>query len=653
MSTFHQGWLYMRDAAGAPREIFNHARTAAYLRNPALRTSDLSIADVLEFGGCRAFTFEPPTSDNEPGYAQVFGTASNGLQVPDAAALDLVGDLALIVDISMDDWTPGTARTLIGKWSTAGQLSYVLAIDAFGTPSISWTTDGSTVLNIGADANLGFLANGARQAIRVDFDVNNGAAGRTAHFFRAPTKSGPWTRLGTARTTATATTVFSGTSTLQIGLSSVLANPMSGQIFGAEVRNSPTFTTTLGGAAVFNFTGEDIVLASATSFVANTLQTVTVLRNGATPTVLNPGESIWEEQFYTTPALDAAPWYNVRYPESADALGFFVEEWTGLDNPHVVRPVAARPRGGQLGTIGAKERVMKLNVVLFARTEKAMAYLFDWLDATLSSICSGCAVDTALIRRYCPNFDSTASLWDGVMEMREVGLVEGLSWESDPLELSACLVRRLSFTMSAGDPCLYSTSTAVTVSASANLTTCLANTLVNMNRGTCRPSCVELHSSCRTVFTFITDAVGAIAPVLTLDNNTASWSAPMRAIAYSDPAVIGVSPNPCGLPIIGELYIVPLPPYSTLVWDVVGRDVRYYDYTTGAEVGGFAFIGANDLPIPRYFSLPCGTTHVVLEPANLCLQQVDGDWMSGDANLGTSPAFPTASLAVQERRGCP
>jgi hypothetical protein len=649
---FH-GWLYMRDAAGAPREIFNHARTAAYLKNPSLRVTDgPSITDVLDFGGCRAYTFEPPTSDNEPGYIQTFGSVNNGLQVADAAALDLTGDLSLIVDLAMDDWTPGTARTLIGKWSTAAQLSYVLAVDAFGTPSFSWTVAGTTVLSIGANANLGFLANGARQAIRVDFDANNGAAGRTAHFFRAPTIAGPWTRLGTAQTTATATSIHSGSSSLQIGLSFILSNPVSGKIYAAQVRNSPSFTETIGGAAVFDFTGENIRSRTAPTFVATSGQTVTVLSSGGTPAILNPGEAEWEEQFFTTPTLDAAPWYNSMYPESADALGFFVEEWTGLDSPHIVRPVSPRHRGGQLGVLSTKERVMKLNVVLFSRTEKAMEYLFRWLETTLSSICAGCGVDSILVRRYCPNFDSNTSLWDGVAEMREVGLIEGLSWESEPLPHNQCLVRRLSFTLAAGDPCLYSNDTDVAVSASANMATCLSTATIDPERSTCRPSCVELPSACRTVFTFTTDSLGAAGPVLTLDNNTEFYGVPLRAICYADPAGIGVSPNPCGLPILGELYTAPQPPYSTLVWDVAGRRVTYYDHSTGDDVGGWAFVGANDPPIPRFFALPCGTAHVVLEPASLCLTEDGSDWLSGTALLGTAPAYPTATLAVQERFGC-
>jgi hypothetical protein len=651
----NQGWLYLKDEEGSPREIINHARTAAYLRNPALAIAGVDICNVLEFGGCRGFAFEPPCADGEEGYAWWRTTANTSrLSASDAAALDITGDISLIVDFAADDYTPGAVNFLIGKWSTAAQLSYALVLDGFGNPEFRWTTAGTTVLSIPADANLGGLGGGARVALRVDFDANNGAAGRTAHFFIAPTIAGPWERLGTPRTTATATTIHSGTSTLEIGSSNVLAGGLPKKIFAAQVRTGPTFTETIAGTAVLTYDGDSIPNAAASSFPATTGQTITVVGAGANFS-LNPGETFWEELFFTTPALDDAPWYNPVYPESADALGFFVEEWTGLDSPHVARAVSPRQYGGQLGTLKASQRVMKLNVIAFARTERAMEYLFRWLEATLGSVCSGCATDEILIRRFCPT--DLSQLWEGVVELREVGLVEGVTWENDLSDVNRCFIRRLSFALAAGDPCMYLPGTNGPAPTVADVATCLDNITTNEGFENCRPSCVELHSTCRTSFTFEVNPMAAMAPIVTLENYETDHSAPVRALVYADPNDIGISPNPCGLPLLGQLYVNPLPPASELVWDVVARQVIYRDPATGGDRGGWAFIGANDVDptIPRFFALPCGKIHVVLELASRCIYEDpgSGNWYSGLTLLGAPPHYPAASLQLQERVGCP
>lgn len=52
---------------------------------------------------------------------------------------------------------------------------------------------------------------------------------------------------------------------------------------------------------------------------------------------------------------------------------------------------------------------------------------------------------------------SSEDNWDeGVAILNNVGLVEGPTFEAEPIETSRLIIRRLSFTLVAGDPCLYS-----------------------------------------------------------------------------------------------------------------------------------------------------------------------------------------------------
>lgn len=648
----HHGWLYGQGSDGVPYEIINQARLAAYLRSPALTLpSGFSICDVLNFGGCEAYAYKPPC-DAEPAYIDWPGGAGNNqLSVPDASPLDISGDLTIIADIAPDDWTPAGDLSLLTKSTTAANISYGLAIQGgTGTPYFFFTTNGSTLQFALATASMGVLSNGERRALRVDFDADNGAAGRTIKFFTAMTYNGPWVQLGANVVIAGITPLFSGSSAVTFGSSGQFA----GRLYYSQLRNGISGGSTVGGSPALTIDPNVITSITQTTFLAVTGQTVTITRAGSPGIRLYLGPNVWEPEQYLSPVIDEAPWYNQNRPESADAFGFFVEEWTGLDSAHVQRPVSASGTyRSALGALSARERVMKLNVLIVARTEQATEYLFRWLEGVLSDVCSGCGTSAMYFRRFCPTGNDKG---EGVGEIRQVGLSESLTWESDPVDGGSCFLRRLSFSLTAADPCIYVNGTTAAIEASVeNMTTCLAGMAISSARRPCRPQCQELPASCRNIFTYEVQPLETAAPVLKLVNDSADWSMPLRAIAYANPGEMSLTvPNAlCGLPRLGEVYVAPLPPWSELVWDVAARDVKYYDHSTGDYTSGWAFIDANDRPLPRFFPLPCGTGHVVLEPASACLSLVSTRWMYNGLDLGTLPHYPTATVQIQERLGCP
>lgn len=648
---FH-GWLYGQGADGVPYEIINQARLAGYLRSPALTLpSGLSICDVLNFGGCEAYAYKPPC-DNEPAYVD-FPTfvAGNQLSVPDASPLDISGDLTLIADVALEDWTAGGDAALIGKSNIGGQFSYSLQIQAgTGFPYFAFTTNGVTLQFALCSASMGSLAANERRALRVDFDVDNGAAGKTIRFFTAMTFAGPWVQLGAPVIIAGVTPLFSGSSAVTVGAS----GNMAGRLYYAQVRNGISGGTTVGGSPALTIDPSVITSITQTSFLATTGQTVTITRTGSPGIRLYLGPNAWEPEQYFSPAVDEAPWYDPSRPESADAFGFFVEAWTGLDSAHVQRPVsAAGTYRSALGALSARERVMKLNVLIVAKTEQATEYLFRWLEGILSDICSGCGTSAMYFRRFCPTGNDKG---EGVGEIRSVGLSESLTWESDPVDGGSCFLRRLSFSLTAADPCIYVNGTTAAVEASTeNMTTCIAGMAISSSRKPCRPQCQELPASCRDVFTYEVNPLEKAGPILKLVNDNVDWSMPLRATAYANPGEMSLAiPNAvCGLPRLGQIYVAPLPPYSELVWDVAARDVKYYDHSTGDYTSGWAFVDANDRPLPRFFPLPCGTGHVVLEPATACLSLVSGRWKYNGIDIGATPHFPTATVQIQECLGCP
>lgn len=659
------GYLLLRNGDNVV-ELINHARTAAYLQQPDLAIDGIDICNVLDDGGCPAYARVP--YDVDFGWAAFPGSNGNALYTADSDDYSLTPDgLTAVVGVRVSSWSPGVAQVMMAHRSPSGSPWWQIQVNAAGT--LQWQyNDGTTITSnvVPAVVVNGLPTN--EWVYLAGVLIPDTGSGRRISFYRGSTPHGPWTFLGTL--TSAAVAPINPSAPLVIG--ATLANG-SGSFTG-DIRYAALYQGTggdfpgddqPGGDLVFEFDGTEIVGDSA-SFVASTGQTVNVAR-GTTPLVLHPrtnavgiySDDYWPLINFAAPDVDPAPWYNENEPASADALGFFVTEWTGLGNEHVTRGMA--PRGGYgggaiLGPMGAQGRVQKLNVVLLARSEEAMQYLFDWLSDTLIAACSACADDTLLFYRFCPDVEDPRR---ALGEQRRVGLIEAPRWEADVAGRGQCFLRLASFTIAAGDPCIYLPATTPEPSEAdyvADLPACFLDpdTYLSPSRFPCRPSCSELIEDCRTSLTINIDAARPVAPVVCFSNDDAEASYPLRAVVYADPQGIGTLPNPCGLPILGEIYVRSLPPYSQFVWDVAGKTTWFADVTTGGDVDGWPYIDMNDPPVPRFFAANCGTIHVVLEPATLCADIDGSDVVIPAADLVfTDPHYPAVTVRMQERTGCP
>lgn len=187
------------------------------------------------------------TSDDRSnvGFLYLDGLAGSKATTPDAATLDIVGDIDIRVAAWMADWTPTATDTLIGKWQT-GQKSYAFSVFPNGTLLLSHSVDGSTNINDFSTVATGF-SNGTLHLVRVTLDVDDGAGGHTATFYTKETvaenayadmrEDSGWTQLGAAVTTAGITSIFSGTAVFTVGSLSDDTAPVQGRIYGHSVQN--------------------------------------------------------------------------------------------------------------------------------------------------------------------------------------------------------------------------------------------------------------------------------------------------------------------------------------------------------------------------------------------------------------------------------
>lgn len=171
---------------------------------------------------------------------------------PDAAALDIVGDIDIAVEFTAMTVTSGT-QCLVSKGTSNGvtgtQLSYqvLLGVSA-GVPHVTlrWSTDGTTVKFV--DHPMAALTPYTHMAIRVTLQVNNGAGGNTASFYTSSngTVGGTWNLDGSTTVTAGVTSIFSGTGICTVGAQATPADGFRGLIFAAFIKNG------IAGTAVAN-----------------------------------------------------------------------------------------------------------------------------------------------------------------------------------------------------------------------------------------------------------------------------------------------------------------------------------------------------------------------------------------------------------------
>lgn len=194
-------------------------------------------------------------------YLGVYGGSSDRASTPDAAVLDITGDLDVRVDARLDNWFASTTQVieLAGKWGAAGQHSWALTVFQ-GRPALLWTVDGTTQLGQQATVPLPVLPSG-RIAIRATLDVNDGAGNNVVTFYTAATLAGTWVQLGAPIVTAGTTSVFASTAALDVGAVTGIGtgiNPI-GAVYSAEVRSGiagtvvadPVFTAQSVGSTGF------------------------------------------------------------------------------------------------------------------------------------------------------------------------------------------------------------------------------------------------------------------------------------------------------------------------------------------------------------------------------------------------------------------
>jgi hypothetical protein len=218
-------------------------------------------------------------------YVYLPGVASNTMSVPDAAALDIVGDIDLRAYVALDNWRPTASDVFISKQFGANDRSFQFRVLTNGLLRFGWSSDGTNLTTKDSTVATS-IPNGTAKWVRVTFDVDNGASGNDIKFFTSDDGS-TWTQLGSTVTTAGVASIFNSTTDVRIGQSSSADGPLTGKVYRAQILDG------IDGTTVLDVDTSVITAGNATSFTAVTGQTVTINRSTSGRKTVAVVEPVW------------------------------------------------------------------------------------------------------------------------------------------------------------------------------------------------------------------------------------------------------------------------------------------------------------------------------------------------------------------------
>src|SRR3990167_4571331 len=151
-------------------------------------------------------------------YLYLPGSSGNSASAPDAAALDITGDIDLRIKAALSDWTSGN-QCLFSKWlNTGNQRSFEFYVANTGKLGLWLSSSGVNEIAAESTAATG-LADEALKWVRATWRASDGRV----QFFTSDDGTS-WTQLGTDLTIAVAS-IFVSTTDVHVGVINVAGTP--------------------------------------------------------------------------------------------------------------------------------------------------------------------------------------------------------------------------------------------------------------------------------------------------------------------------------------------------------------------------------------------------------------------------------------------
>jgi hypothetical protein len=174
-------------------------------------------------------------------YLSCPGSNDNHADNPDAAELDITGDMEIWFYALPDDVTPSSVECFISKILYGNDKHWRFVLFTDGLLRWIWSENGVNFLNEFSTEAPGW-SDGNPRWIRMRFDVDNGASGYDVDFYESEddfTVDDPtWTALGSKQTGTPATSIDAGAAEVKIGNTEAISStqqPFAGKIWRAKI----------------------------------------------------------------------------------------------------------------------------------------------------------------------------------------------------------------------------------------------------------------------------------------------------------------------------------------------------------------------------------------------------------------------------------
>jgi hypothetical protein len=183
------------------------------------------------------------------------GSSGNYVSAPDAAALDIVGDICIVAKVALDDWTPADYNTVVSKHVTTGnQISWSFRVDAVTGFLCFFSTSNGAVGTVAVAVSTAApsVSNGGALWLAVTVDADNGSSVSVYHFWTSDDGE-TWTQLGDIATAAVIA-IHAGTAPLTIGgVDAGTTSLLVGKVYSVSVRSGIGASGVVGGTEVASY----------------------------------------------------------------------------------------------------------------------------------------------------------------------------------------------------------------------------------------------------------------------------------------------------------------------------------------------------------------------------------------------------------------
>lgn len=235
----YQGdWHAYLDSRGFPAGQWD-ARVLRFRQSNSPETGTASAAHNWFLTNGPTYTISP--------YGYNMTASGDYFSTPNAVANQITGNITLIIESSLNDWTPASVETLVAKDNLGvGGRSYAVNIQTSGNPRLNYSLDGTAIVSVTASAPMP-IADGISMHLAVE---RESATGKVR--FYTSKDHVEWTQLGTEQT-GTSGTIFAGSADLQFGNLAASSYALNGKVYASEIFTGLAISSPAGAVLKVDF----------------------------------------------------------------------------------------------------------------------------------------------------------------------------------------------------------------------------------------------------------------------------------------------------------------------------------------------------------------------------------------------------------------